>query len=239
MGPKVFTLHFYSSHLTLIKIALRPRYINPCGSLPEAKGYLVCLDEMWGSVTAHQHLMRWGWEQAGRTLLLQHRNGCLQMSSWIVPKPLCVHISVFPSLQRTEQLALSGVGWDLISDAAQPVISAIITSLIQPLLSASPSSLLPSCFPFFLLFPASLCFQTLTSHIHLFYLFLHLLPPLFACLPFFSFPSPAHLCPSPMWIWSQMSEFFSLVVHWANVPGGRPSDLSSEQLCKAPRGSMS
>lgn len=117
---------------------------------------------MWGSVTAHQYLMRWGWEQAGRTPLLQRRNGCLRVSSRIVPKPLCVHISVFPSLQRTEQLALSGVGWDLISDAAQPVISAIITSLIQPLLSASPSSLLPSCFPSFLLFPASLCFQILT-----------------------------------------------------------------------------
>lgn len=195
MGPKVFTLHFYSSHLTLIKIALCSRYINPCGSLPEAKGYLVCLDEMWGSVTAHQYLMRWGWEQAGRTPLLQHRNGCLRVSSRIVPKLLCVHISVFPSLQRTEQLALSGVGWDLISDAAQPVISAIITSLIQPLLSASPSSLLPSCFPFFLLFPASLCFQILTfvyftcsyTCYHLFFiLFYRVRPPS---------PSPLqHIC---------------------------------------------
>lgn len=158
------------------------------------------------------------------------------MSSWIVPKPLCVHISVFPSLPRTEQLALSGVGWDLISDAAQPVISAIITSLIQPLLSSSPSSLLPSMFSFL---PSFSCF-TLFPNTHFSHSFILLV--LTVITFFFLFdhvhpPSPAqHLCPSPMWIWSQMSEFFSLVVHWANVPGGRPSDLSSEQRRKAPRG---
>lgn len=58
------------------------------------------------------------------------------MIDW--PHSLILHvcISVFRSL--------SGVGWNPITDAAQPVISAVITSLIQLLPSGSPSSLLLS-----------------------------------------------------------------------------------------------
>lgn len=138
---------------------------------------------------------------------------------------------------------MPGVVWDLINEAAQPVISAIITSLIQPLLSISPSSLLlsqPS------LFPAS---RTLFANKHSslvlppslsrsYFIFVLLFLSLFHSflLPSLSFFPTQHLCPSPMWISRQMSEFFSLVVHWANVPGGRPSDLSSEQLSRALRG---
>lgn len=150
---------------------------------------------------------------------------------------------IFPCLrvlcitERWGRLTSSGVGWDLINDAAQPVISGIITSLIQPPLSASPSLaaplspshhsnvcahkrgafiLPPSVFPilsrlitvFVVLFTPSLCF---------------------------SFPL-WHLCPSPAWIWNQTSEFFSLVVHCADMPAGRASDLSREQLGGAPEG---
>lgn len=145
---------------------------------------------------------------------------------------------IFPCLrvpcitERWGRLTSSGVGWDLINDAAQPVISAIITSLIQPPLSASPSlaallsssrhsNVCPHKRGAFV-FPVLSCLITV-------------LVLLFTPSLRFSF-ALWHLCPSPAWIWSQTSEFFSLVVHCADVPGGRASDLSREQLGGAPEG---
>lgn len=150
---------------------------------------------------------------------------------------------IFPRLrvpcitERWGRLTSSGVGWDLINDAAQPVISAIITSLIQPPLSASPSltaplspshhsNVCPHKRGAFL--PPPSVFAVLSCLITVVVL-------LFAASLCFSFPL-WHLCPSPAWIWSQTSAFFSLVVHCADVPGGRASDLSRERLGGAPEG---
>lgn len=74
-------------------------------------------------------------------------HGCYDVFSPNPPFFLCVCISVFPTLERIGQQVLSSVGWDLINEAAQSVISAIITSLIQLLLSVSPGPMLLSLFP--------------------------------------------------------------------------------------------